>query len=150
METSDTDPAEEKLETLNEAKEAVKELAEGKAELAAEAGDEEAVKEAASSGKKALKGKAATAAKIAGGAIAGNALANMEKYTGGDKDPTITASAAAKPADIKSGSNSAQLVHDTAETFNKSLEKQKQAAENKPVENKSRPVTNLGNWGDRR
>jgi len=149
-ESAEQDPVEQKAEALEGAKEATTELAEGKAELAAEKaklagehGDEEAAEdakqaavEAAEKGGSALKGKAATAAKMAVGGAAATALSNLETMTGGKRDISV------QSPPVQGGGSKTQPVAatDTAEDMKKRAE---------AAQSKERPTTNLGNWGGR-
>ena len=141
----------QKLEKLDEASEATKELvegkkelAEGKAELAEKSGDEadaekanEGIADAAKKGIAAIKGKAGAAKKIAMGAVLGQGLTNLEQATGGKASYNLSALDSAT-----SQTQQAETKTDTADDMKKRLE---ETAEKKPAEKND--TVNLGTWG---
>jgi len=142
------DLAEQKLDNLEEAKEATAELTEQAVEQAVEEGDPEAAKSALEKGKEALAGKAKTTGKLAAGmagAVAGNFLRNVESHTGGKKDLSIQGSRAPAGQGSQPPGNAAQEKAADTGGFDAALAKNKQ--EQEAQEGGKRPTTNLGNWG---
>ena len=149
-------PQAAKIKSLEQSKEATAELAEGKAELAEEKSElaeeaedpgaakkaEDAAGAALEKGKKAIKGKAKTAGKIAAGTAIGQAMTNIEKATGGSAsyDTSGLNVQGAQPA-VSAGDTAQDMKDRAGDAFDESLKKQKQSQE--------KATTSLGNWGGR-